>query len=188
MEKTRQYTAVIRSEPHRLRRDALVQGGVGGNTPSSGVHCSPYLEAALTIAPNIGGTKRMPSKSESLLQHCAQFAVEGFENKVFLSIVPLREVDIALSWGQGGKDHPKPRINRGRQIQWYKDFLLLRLRRSWRWLPFRAAKTVHRCNSRRMQQHNSRSITASWFTSAHCFGRAFGPVHPALPNCGGANG
>lgn len=188
MEKARQYTAVIRSEPHRLRHDAFVQGGAGDHTPFFGAPCSPYLEAGLSIAPNIGETKPVRSKSESLLQHRAQFASEVFENKVFLSSVTLREVDIALSWGQGGKDHPKPCINAGRQIQCCKDLLLLRLRRSWRLLPFRAAKTARRCNSRRMRQHNRRSITASWFTSAHCFGRAFGPVHPALPICGGANG
>ncbi len=140
------------------------------------------------FVPNMGLRLPQAEKSESLRQQRVQFALEVIENTHFLANVAVREVDIALSWGQGGKDRSKPCINRGRQIQWYKDFLLSRLQRLWRLLPYPAAKTVRRCVLHQMQQHNSRSITTSWFTSAYCFGRAFGPVHPALPVNGGARG
>jgi hypothetical protein len=47
---------------------------------------------------------------------------------------------------------------------------------------------VRRCNFHLTQQRNSRSITTSWFTNAHCFGRAFGPVQPAHSFAGGVYG
>lgn len=147
-----------------------------------------YLAPILTFTQNIGRVSRRWTKPESLRQHHAQFTPEVFENKGFLDIVPLREVDIALSWGQGGEDHRTPCTNRGRQIKWYKDLWLSRLRRLWRLLLCLVAKTVRRCMSHRMQQHSSRSTTTSWFTSAYCFGRAFRPVQPALPPRGGAYG
>ena len=171
-----------------MQRGAKAMGGNGEIAPPQVAGTTPYLASHLPFARNMGRTQPACLKSESLLQHYAQFALEVIENTVFLAIVPSREVDIALSWGQGGKDHRKPCINRGRQIQWYKDFLLSRSQRLWRLLPFLAAKTVRRCRSRRMQQHNSRSITTSWFTSAYCFGRACGPVHPAPHPNGGAIG
>ena len=188
MEKARQYSAVRLLSDHKFARHAVARPLSGENQPFSGAARPLYLDRPAVLAQNMDAPARDCTRLESLLQHCAQFALEVFENKAFLPIVESREVDIALSWGQGGEDRSKPCTNRGRQIQWYKDFLLSRLRRSWRLLPFRAAKTVRRCNSHQMQQHNSRSITTSWFTSAHCFGRAFGPVLPASFLAGGADG
>jgi len=173
---------------HRIATCTATRRVSGGKLPFVLPVRLPYLARSRAIARNVVARMWKRTKVEPFLQHHAQFTLEAFENKAFLSIVIPREVDIALSWGQGGEDRSKPCINRGRQIQWYKDFLLSRLRRSWRLLPFRAAKTVRRCNSHQMQQHNSRSITTSWFTSAHCFGRAFGPVLPAPFLAGGAYG
>ena len=169
-----------------MQRGAKAMGGNGEIAPPQVAGTTPYLASHLPFARNMGRTQPACLKSESLLQHYAQFALEVIENTVFLAIVPSREVDIALSWGQGGEDHRKPCINRGRQIQWYKDFLLFRSRRSWRLLPSPAAKTVRRCKSHLTQLRNSRSITTSWFTNAHCFGRALGPVHPVHALTGGA--
>ena len=173
---------------HRIATCTATRRVSGGKLPFVLAVRLPYLGCSRAVAQNIVALQLIRTKVESLLQHHAQFTSEVFENKAFLSIVNPREVDIALSWGQSGEDRSKPCINRGRQIQWYKDYLLSRLRRSWRLLPFRAAKTVRRCNSLQMQLHNSRSITTSWFTSAHCFGRAFGPVLPAPFLAGGAYG
>ena len=125
---------------------------------------------------NIGACAGTRQKPESLTQHCAQFASEVFENNAFLSIPVSREVDIALSEGQGGKDHRRPCITEGRQEQWYKDYWLLQLQRLWRLLLCRAARTGLHPTSRRMQLHNSRLITTSWFTSNNSFGRACEPV------------
>jgi len=142
----------------------------------------------VTFAQNIDAILRVDANSESLRQHCTQFVLEAFENTVFLSILKLREVDIALSWGQGGKDRRTPCINRGRQKQWYKELWPLWWRRLWRLWPFRAAKTVHRCGLHLTRPHNRPSITTDWFTKDCFFGRAFGPVRFALVISGGTDG
>ncbi len=126
--------------------------------------------------------------SESFRQHYTQFALEPFENAVFLDTEYPREVDIALSMGQGGKDRSVPSQKRGRQQEWYKDFWLLQLRRLWRLSLFRVVNIGLYPTSRRMQPCISRSITTSSLTSINFYGRALGPVLFAPSLIGGAHG
>lgn len=166
---------------HRKRQLDLYQ-------PENAQRWLPYLAAVLVCAQNIVGCAVMRRRFESLLQHHAQSTVEVFENKAFLPIVKSREVDIALSMGSGGADHRKPCTTKGRQEQWYKDFWLSQLQRSWRLLRYRAAKTVNRCKLRQMQPHNSRSTTTSWFTDDCFLGWALRPVRFFPQTLGGAHG
>lgn len=152
------------------------------------MHAPPHVGHSVMIAQNIDTRAAMRPRPESLSQHYAQFVLETFENKEFLPIVELREVDIALSKGQGGTDRLKPCITEGRQEQWYKDYWLLQLQRSWRLLLCRAARIGLHPTSRRMQRRINRSITTGWFTRNNFIGRTFGSVHFALPTVGGANG
>lgn len=139
-------------------------------------------------AKNIGRRPVIRAVAESLMQHRTQFALEVFENKVFLLIITLCEVDIAPLWDKGGADRLQTHTNRGRQEEWYKDYWLLQLRRSWRsWLS-RAARTEHRCNFPRMQQHSSMSISTNWCTRTNFFGRACGPVRSFPMLRGRSNG
>jgi len=170
----------------RCRQFAL--DGNGGKALPERARRSLYLEPAATFAQNMDAAPQARANSESLWQHCTQFVLEAFENTVFLSRLALREVDIALSWGKGGKDHRKPCINRGRQEQWYKDSWPSRWQRLWRLWPFRAAKTVHRCGLLLMRPHKCPSITTDWFTKDCFFGRAFGPVRFARVMSGGTHG
>ena len=173
---------------HKPRRLDLAQSGGGGKALSRRTQCPLYLEPAVTFAQNMDAAAQIGPKSESLQQHCTQFVLEAFENKEFLSKLTSREVDIALSWGEGGKDHRKPCINRGRQEKWYKDSWPSRWQRLWRLWPYRAAKTVRRCRLHLMRLHKCPSITTGWFTKDCFFGRAFGPVRFARVISGGTHG
>lgn len=179
MEKARQYSALNMSCDHNL----TVQRGVDGRV----CLCLPAHCSMVTVQ-KIGGYAISCLTSESFRQHYTQFALEPFENAEFLDTADSREVDIALSKGQGGKDRSVPSQKRGRQQEWYKDYWLLQLRHLWRLSLFRVAKIGLYPTSRRMQPCISKSITTSFLTSINSFGRAFGPVLFAPSAVGGAHG
>ena len=140
------------------------------------------------FARNVDDAAGRCRNSETLRQHCLQFALEVFEKKEFLPNVVVRETHLACPQGQGDADCQKPCMPRGRQKKWYKDFWLSRWQRSWRWLPFQAAKIAHRSRSHLMWPHSSTSITTR-YSKCDCFlGWAFGPVQSASLMQGGTNG
>lgn len=188
MEKARQHPAVIRSCDHRKTFVRTCRRIVAAACQHRMGKPPLHMGQTVACAQNIDLCAQRRAEPESLSQHYAQFALEVFENKEFLPMLSLREVDIALSKGQGGTDHRRPCITEGRQEQWYKEYWLLQLRRLWRLLLCRAARTGLHPTSRRMQLHNSRLITTSWFTHNNFYGRAYGPVLSAPLMFGGADG
>lgn len=148
-----------------------------------GPRCPRYIWGRnASLAQNMRGCAGMRRSPESLRPHWIGFALEPIEKKRFSAKVPARDVDIALSWGQGGNDHWQPCTTRGRQEKWYKDYWPSQSLHLWRLSAFRAANTVPRCMSHRTLLQLTRSLSTATFTSKLSSGRAFGPVrHPLAP-------
>ena len=140
------------------------------------LHLGPLLHLSQDMG--IWAARRSPV--ESLLQHYAHFALEVFENKGFLPILQLREVDIAPSWDVDGSRHRQSRNTEGRQQQWYKDFWHLPSQRWWRLLGFRAARTVRRSRSPLTRPHSKLSNTTGWSINLQTPGRV-GRLARTLP-------
>lgn len=126
--------------------------------------------------------------SETLPQQRVQSALEAFGKKELLPNMWVRETKLACPQGQGDTDRQKPCMHRGRQKEWYKDFWLSRWQRSWRWLPFQAAKTALRSRSLLMWPHSSTSITTGSSNEHHYRGWAYGPIRTTSLKMGGAHG
>lgn len=177
-----QYLRPFRAWQAVLGKFAL--RGVAFGAPEPGY----ILGEDMKRAQDICVCARMRLSDESLVPHCIGFAVETIESKQFSARVPARDVDIALSWGQGGNDHWQPCTARGRQEKWHKDLWPSQSLPLWRLSAFRAVKTVLRCTSLRTTLQHKRSLSAATFTSRLCFGRAFGPVRHSLGLDGVAHG
>lgn len=161
--------------PSGARRDAFSENSLHCAAPLTRKP-SYILGRKLACARDMGSCAKTCLSGESKAPHCTDFALEPVENKQFLNILSAREVDIALSWGQGGKDRQKPCTVRGRQEQWYKEYWPSHSLHFWRLSAFRAVKTVLRCKSHRtLLQLKWRSAAAA-FTSRPSIGRAFGSV------------
>ncbi len=186
MEKARQYSVVMQkmvqpSGPVRTMRATM--SVFAPRKDAVWPQIARYiLGHDMWFAQDVRDCAEMRRLPESLLPHCIGFALEPVENKQFSANVSARDVDIALSWGQGGNDHWQPCTARGRQEKWYKDYWPSQSLHLWRLWAFRAAKTALRCKAHRRLLQHRRSLSTATFTSIYCFGRAFGPVrHPLSP-------